>query len=408
MNGGEFPICIVGAGASGLMAAIAASRARRARVCLLEREARAGRKLLSTGNGRCNLLNASPEPGRLHGSFAPAAQAMLEETPPEALIQIFESIGLSCRPEAEGRVYPYSGQASAVLDALRFACARQGVELVPQCRVTALRPRGDGFALTTESGAFQARKVIVACGGKAAPTFGADGDGARLLKALGHAVAPERPALSPLKLPPESIRGMKGVRLRCNVALLADGKPLQAECGEVIFADASVSGVAVMQLSRAAGDALARRKRVALRLDLLPGLDARALLHSRAALLGDEPAERLFTGLVPARAALCLLREAGCPPQAPACGAPHESLAALLHAWELPVLGVAGFEQAQVTAGGLLARDFDPQTLESRLVPGLYACGEALDLDGDCGGYNLMWAWLSGLRAGSAAVEALS
>ncbi|MDO4573121.1 MAG: aminoacetone oxidase family FAD-binding enzyme, partial [Clostridia bacterium] len=332
---------------------------------------------------------------------------MLDRTPPGALRQLFDGMGLLCREEAEGRVYPYSGQAGAVLDALRFACARQGVELLTQSRVTAIEPQKEGFRLLAQGGAFFARKVIVAAGGRAAPAFGADGDGVGLLKALGHAASPERPALAPLRLPPQSIRGMKGVRLRAGVSLLCEGCAVKAESGEVIFSDASVSGVAAMQLCRDAAQALAQKKPVLLRLDLLPGLEAEPLLRARAALLRAEAAERLFTGLLPTRAALCLLRAAGYPPQGPARDAPLPALAGLLHAWDLPVEGVGGFEQAQVTAGGLLLRDFCAETLESRLVPGLYACGEALDFDGDCGGYNLMWAWLSGHRAGAAAAEAL-
>lgn len=404
----EIPVLIIGAGASGMLAAYAATRARPSCAVLLEKEARVGRKLLATGNGRCNLFNAAPEDSRLHGSFAPVMRAMLQEAPPAALYDVFSTMGLLCREEAEGRVYPYSGQASAVLDALRFACARQGAETICDARVKSLLPKKGGFAVETDAGSFRARKVILACGGKASPAFGADGDGVRLLKALGHSTAPERPAIAPLKVPAALIRGMKGIRIRGTVTLFFGDTAVKTEAGELIFSDASVSGVAVMQLARDAGDALHARKHVSLVIDMLPGVDASALLNQRAQLLKAEPAERLFTGLVPGRAAMCILREAEYSPQAAAQDAPLEMLSALLHAWTLPVEGVAPFNQAQVTAGGALAREFDPQTLESLLVPGLYACGEALDFDGDCGGYNLMWAWLSGLRAGTAAVEALA
>lgn len=403
----DFPLLIVGAGASGLIAAFAASRARPCCARLLEKEARVGRKLLATGNGRCNLLNASPTPSRMHGSFAPLAAQMLAQTPPEALLATFAEMGLVCRQEAEGRVYPYSGQAGAVLDALRFACERQGVATSCGARVHSLRPLHGGFCVQTDAGDFWGCKVIIAAGGRAAPALGATGDGAGLLTQLGHACAKERPALAPLKTAPQAIRGMKGVRLRAKLSLLVGRRPVQEETGELLFGDASISGVAAMQLARAAGSALAQGSQVRLCIDATPDLDVLPLLRARAALLGKEPAERLLLGLVPTRAALCLLRAAEYPPQSVAKDAPLQRLESLLHAWELPVEGVEPFAQAQVTAGGALAREFSPQTLESLRVPGLYACGEALDFDGDCGGYNLMWAWLSGLRAGTAAAEAL-
>ena len=306
----DFPILVIGAGASGMMAAYAATRARPSCAVILEKEARAGRKLLATGNGRCNLYNARPEKARLHGSFAPAFERMLADTPPEALRAEFDRIGLCCREESEGRVYPYSGQASAVLDALRFACARQGAEIVPDARAAAITPERDGFVVESAAGTFRAKKVILAAGGCAAPSFGADGGGVRLLRALGHETAQERPSIAPLRVPAECIRGMKGIRLRGGVTLLAAGVPVQQESGELIFSDGTVSGVCVMQLARKAGELTARRKRVQLSIDLAPGLDTAALLRGRAALLGDEPAERLFTGLIPGRAAMCLLRAA--------------------------------------------------------------------------------------------------
>lgn len=403
----DFPILVIGAGASGMMAAYAASRARPSCAVVLEKEARAGRKLLATGNGRCNLYNARPESARLHGSFAPAFERMLADTPPETLCAEFSRMGLLCREESEGRVYPYSGQASAVLDALRFACARMGAEIVPDARVTAIRPEKHGFVVESAAGAFRAEKVIVAAGGCAAPAFGADGDGVRLLRGLGHRFAQERPSIAPLRVPAELIRGMKGVRLRGQITVLCAGEPVQRESGEMIFSDGSLSGVCVMQTARKVGELTARRKRVQLSIDLAPGMDTASLLRERAQMLGDEPAERLFLGVIPGRAAMCLLRAADFSPQGAAKDAPVDILAGLLHDWRLPVTGTGGFAQAQVTAGGLTADGFDEETLESRFVPGLYACGEALDFDGDCGGYNLMWAWLSGLRAGTNAARTL-
>ena len=220
----RLPLAIVGAGASGLMAAYAAARVRPHSVVLLEKQERAGRKLLATGNGRCNLLNARPDPGRYHGSGAALARAYLERTPPAALEAVFARMGLVCREEEEGRVYPHSGQASAVLDVLRFACARSGVDLRCGQRVLGIERRADSFALHMQETTLRAGAVVIAAGGAAAPSLGADESAYSLLSSLGHRMAPLRPALSPLKLDTSRIRGLKGVRTPCALTLEVDGR----------------------------------------------------------------------------------------------------------------------------------------------------------------------------------------
>ena len=403
----RLPLAIVGAGASGLMAAYAAARVRPHSVVLLEKQERAGRKLLATGNGRCNLLNARPDPGRYHGSGAALARAYLERTPPAALEAVFARMGLVCREEEEGRVYPHSGQASAVLDVLRFACARSGVDLRCGQRVLGIERRADSFALHMQETTLRAGAVVIAAGGAAAPSLGADESAYSLLSSLGHRMAPLRPALSPLKLDTSRIRGLKGVRTPCALTLEVDGRAVQCERGEALFTDYGVSGVAAMQLARRAEEAVRTGRKTALRINLLEGYDALALAEARAALLDGMALEDFFAGLLHRRIGLCLLREAGIAPQTPVSPGAARRVAALLQAWTLPVAGVLPLAHAQITAGGAHASEFDPDTLMSRRAAGLFACGEALDVDGDCGGYNLMWAWLSGLTAGESAARYL-
>lgn len=397
MSANERPIAVVGGGASGLMAAARLGSERA--VVLLEKEARVGRKLLATGNGRCNLLNLRADPARYHGGGREAALGILSRFPPERILSEFEQIGLLTRAEADGRVYPACYHAGAVLDALRMACDRRGVETRCGFRVQSVmgEGEGEGFLIRSDSGdALRVSRMLIATGGKAAPSLGADGSGYALLTSFGHAITELRPALAPLKLDPKPMRGLKGVRVQCLLRLYDGDICVQAETGEALFTDYGISGIAAMQLSRLAGEIDRPTLGVCL-FPEIPDAELSALLARRAALFAGEPMEAFCTGMLHKRIGLCLLREAGVSPNDPIDEHRARSLLPLLSEWKLPVLGVQSFAQAQVTAGGARMDQFDPVTLESKLRPGLFACGEALDVDGDCGGYNLMWAWASAL-----------
>lgn len=402
------PIVILGAGASGLMAAIAAARVRPHSVMLLEKEARVGRKLLATGNGRCNLLNMRIGESSYHGGGAETAKALLRLRTPAALLSHFESLGLTCREEAEGRVYPFSGQASSVLDVMRLACARAGVQTRTEASVTSIRKIPDGFALTLHGGErIMAQRVILAGGGKASPAHGSDGSGHALLAALGHTITPTFPAIVPLKLPVQAIRGLKGIRTPVRLTLYVQDKPVHTEDGEALFTDYGISGVAAMQMARYVQEALAARKKPMLSISLMSEKNAACEVERRAAVLAGETMTDFCTGLLHRRLGECLLRAARIDPAAPVTGQAANALLPYLHDWRLPVEGTLPFANAQVTAGGADMAEFDGETLVSIRVPGLYACGELLDVDGACGGYNLMWAWASGLTAGEAAARSL-
>ena len=403
-------VAIIGGGAAGLMAAIAAA-GEGAEVTLLERGERVGRKLLATGNGRCNLTNLGADPSRYHsvgGSEGMAlASAVLASAPPAAVLKVFEALGLMWREEEDGRVYPRSGQASAVLDVLRMACARLNVSV--RCGQSArFLTRGKkGFSLTLEGGeTLRADRVIVAAGGRAAPRLGGDGGGYALLSSLGHRLTPCYPALVQLRCAHPALPSLKGLRVAAEAALLIDGEIARTECGEVLFAGDGLSGIAALGLAREVAPALESGRTVTARLNLLPERDAavrRALVASRRELFAQEPAGVFATGLLPRRIGEALCVAGGAPAGLPCTrltDAQIEALAALLADWRFEVTGTRGFDHAQVTAGGADAREFNPATMESRLVPGLYAAGEVLDVDGDCGGFNLHFAWASGMIAG--------
>ena len=406
-------IAVIGGGASGLMAAIAAKKeAPGLRVAILERGERCGRKLLSTGNGRCNLTNLRAAEGGYHGG-ADLALSVIRRFPPEAVLGEFARLGLRTEVEDERRVYPLCGQAAAVLDVLRLACLEAGVEEICSFDVVKLVPRGEGFAISARDGrTLTARRAIVCAGGMAAPKIGGTDAGCALLGSLGHALVPRRPALTQIETDPMAVRALKGLRFSGGAALIVDGRPVREERGEILFSDAGLSGIAVMQLSREAGDALRRGRRVEVSLRLLPdGGSLLGDLRARRDRFAQREAAEFLTGLVAKRIGQQLSKAAGIAPLSRACGTISEEelrqLSALLCDWRLQVRGVRGFDGAQVTAGGADTRGFSPETLESKTARGLYAAGEVLDVDGDCGGYNLQWAWASGMLAGHSAAASL-
>ena len=376
-------VAVVGGGAAGLMAGIAA--AAHGTAVVLEGGPRVGRKLLLTGSGRCNLTNLGPWEGHYHGTLDPGP--VLEALPPRAAVDLFASFGLLTRADGEGRAYPWCSQASAVLDTLRLEARRRGVEERVEFPVAKVRPKEGGFLLSGPAGSLEARRVVLAFGGRAAPATGSDGRGFSLLKRLGHRLVPQTPGLTWVETDPGRTRSFQGLRVLGRASLIREGKILLSREGEIQFRDRGLSGICLFDLARLApgGGEVS--------LDLLPQFSPEALpalLRERERTLG-RPWEELLTGLVNKRVGQALLREVS---QA-------EELAGVLKDWRFPVKGLGPWEEAQVTVGGAHGEDFDSRTLESRLVPGLYCAGEALDLDGDCGGFNLQWAWASGFAAGT-------
>ena len=390
-------IAVIGGGAAGFAAALAAAQ-RGAEVTVLERNKKPLKKLGVAGNGRGNILNAG-EPAYF-GDAAFAREA-LRRVSYEQLREFFTSLGVPLREEQEGWVYPAALQAAVVQDALLLRARQLGVTVLCLSRVESLARDAKGFLIS----GLRADKVIVACGGAAAPAHGTDGTAYGLLTALGHTRTPLFPALCALRVPKTRIQGLEGQRVRARLRLMDGDTPVRESRGEALFAQDAVSGIAAMQLGRFA------REGMKLVLDLrdelnLPG-DPLPFLHSLAQMRAKLPVSELLTGALTAPVARFLLREVGVrDPQTPVERAGAGLLNALAGTMEnlrLPVLGTRGFAFAQVTAGGIETKDFHPATMESRLTPGLYAAGEILDVDGDCGGFNLMFAFASGLLAGMAA-----
>lgn len=396
-------IVIIGGGASGMAAAISAGENPENQVYLLERQNRVGKKLMATGNGRCNLCNTHVSIANYHGNMPEFVAPALEKYPPEQVLSFFHGLGLMTVEEYGGRVFPKSGHGSSVLDVLRLALEKPNIRVLTDAPVYDVHKENRGFTVFYEGGQLEADYLIVACGGCAGSKLGGVMDGYQLLKGLGHSRSALYPALTQIRTAPEYPKSMKGIKVD-GVIRIQKGKTVLGEArGDILFNDSGVSGTAVFTIS---GIAAAEGDDLMLVIDLFPEQKANDLylyLKARAQQYPELPAEKLLTGAVQNRVGQTLCRYAKVNGTAPAASLRDRDMRNLSKAakeFRLPVTGVSGFEVAQVTSGGIKTGGFDPCTMESKIVPGLFACGEVLDVDGDCGGYNLLWAWASGLIAG--------
>ena len=405
-------IGIVGAGASGLAAAIAAARAG-AQVTVIEHMDKAGKKILSTGNGRCNLSNRKMTaecfrcgqedfPMKVIGGFG------LEET-----LGFFEGLGLVIK-DRNGYLYPYSDQAASVREVLLKEAERRGVQMHLSCHISRIEEgAAGGFILHTDQGRIKEDALILAAGSKAAPSTGSDGSGYELAKGLGHAVIKPLPALVQLRCQGNMYRQMAGVRTDAGIRLFADGKLLASDRGELQLVDYGLSGIPIFQVSRYAARALDQKKRVTVQVDFMPIWEEReafGLLKKRASLLRYKPAGEFFTGMLNSKLSQVLLKLAGISPTIKSGELTGKQLGRLLEqlkSYEAIVMSVNPFANAQVCCGGVDTWQVEPRTMESRIKKGLYFAGEILDVDGICGGYNLQFAWSSGVIAGRSAAKGL-
>lgn len=392
---------IIGGGASGLAAAVFSARALGGRrVLLLEKAPRVGKKLLATGNGTCNITNRRADASHYHGENPSFTEPALKAFSPQACIDFFDSLGVVCTSREEGREYPLCEQAAAVLDCLRLELKRLGVTERCGAAVIAIHSEKGAFSVITADDTIYAEHIILCTGGAAAPSLGGSAEGYHLATALGHKKTPLFPSIVQVKTDTLFVKAMKGLRTDATVSFVRDGVPLCSYTGELLFTEYGISGPAVMQISRTVGE-WERRKKDNMKavIDLLPSMSEEALvehLQSRPA----RTAEDFLTGLLHKRIGQTVCRAAGY--ALSDMISDNHGLAAIIKRFTVDVVGTQGFGGAQVTAGGIDTRDVDPITMQSRLVPHLYLIGEMLDVDGDCGGYNLQWAWASAYAAAQA------
>lgn len=412
-------IVILGGGAAGLMAACTAAQNKNAgAILVVEGNQKLGRKLLATGNGRCNLTNMHVSPAHYHGDVR-AIVPLLSEYTPEKIRSVFRTLGLMTRADSEGRVYPHNLQAAAVLAILRDYAAEHGVQFLLERTAVSVQKLKKGFRVRLSDGEeIEAAKCILACGGAASPKHSCS-DGYTLAKEMGHSVTPLYPALTQL-ICKEKLKSVSGARCPAEATLLADDQPVYSESGEVQFTDNSLSGICIFGLSLYAGECFATGKirgkaykTLSVRLDCLPDLSFRELadyLLEIRANFPNRPAGDLLTGLMHMKVGFLLIQLAGIDPNRPAKLIPQgqiQKLASLIKGWKLSITGTKGWNDAQVTAGGIPLSEVNTETMESKKTPGLYLTGEMLNIHGDCGGYNLHFAWSTGCAAGADAARKL-
>lgn len=397
-------IAIIGGGASGMMAAVTAA-SKGADVTIYEAKERLGKKILATGNGKCNFTNLVQEDSCYRGTDASFSKAVREKFSAEQTITFFRSIGIEPKIR-NGYVYPNSEQAASVADALTMEVRAKKVKVISE-PVYSVKGSESSFLVKSEQKSEEYDKVILCCGSPAGMKNPKEFSGYAIAERLGHHITPLIPALVQLRCKEKWFKTVSGVRTEGEITVYENGKQIAKEKGELLFADYGLSGIPVFQISRFAGEALLRGSKVTCKLDLLPGYmkeELVLLLKKRYDTLKNRTAEEMLTGLLNHKLNYILLKELNIAPVEDSkkaySPASLERLADLYKGLSCQVTESNPFANAQVCAGGVDTSEIVPETMESRLVKGLYFAGELVDVDGTCGGYNLQWAWSSGYVAG--------
>lgn len=403
-------IIVVGGGAAGMMAAIVAKRSG-AEVILLERNDRVGKKLLATGNGRCNYTNLNININNYHGLNNQFALNALKEFNVYKTLEFFDCMGITPADEDNGKVYPLSFQSSSMLDVLRYEIAYLGVELITEAFVSEVIKKTRFIVKLKDGRTFEGDKVILATGGMAMPVSGSDGSGYSIAKSLGHTVTPIYPGLVQLKLEGNIFKQVNGVKFVGIAGVYHKNNLIIEDSGDILFTDYGISGPPILQISRKAIELINKGLDVELKISIIHTKtveELKAYLIKRFSNMPIKTIEESLIGMINKKLILPILKELNIDKSTRA-GAikvnDMEKLAKLLTSWSFQVIGNKGWGQAQVTAGGVDTNEVIGTTMESNIVEGLYIIGELLDIDGDCGGYNLQWAWSSGYMAGINAVK---
>ncbi|MBR0598820.1 NAD(P)/FAD-dependent oxidoreductase [Sinanaerobacter chloroacetimidivorans] len=427
-------ITVIGGGASGLMAAISAARTLGGdSVRIIEKNDKVGRKLLATGNGRCNFSNVKCSFPDFYSWILDEytinfAKETLSRFDVDDTLEFFREIGILPKEEAEGRIYPYSEQASTVQESLKAEAEGLGIEILYSSSVKSVKfldneegtaaDGNPGFEILLDKGdLLYTRYLILAAGGKAGSQYGSTGESYQMARFFGHTIVKPIPALVPFTSEDQRFQMLKGIRAKGKVTLWKDrAVEIHAETGEIQFTDEGLSGICVLNLSRF----LRLREKTdayhdyTVRIDFFPEYseeELHDLLHSRTEYLKNRKKEEFLNGMINKRLSPVLLKEAGWD-FAGICreitSEEVKRLVMLLKSWEVEISGTKGWKEAQVTSGGICILEISAETMESKRIKGLYFAGEIIDMDGLCGGYNLQWAWTSGYIAGASAASASS
>ncbi len=401
----NYNIAIIGGGASAFVAGITAKQiAPKKSVAIFERMPRALKKVLATGNGTCNLSNKSITASNYHGDGRAIFDSVYSQFDRDATLDFFKNIGLPTITDDVGRIYPVSRNAGSVVDALRFKADFSGCDIICDFCVTSVKKEKGRFIIKSDSGEISADRVIVATGGASQKNLGSDGSGYRLLESFGHKLNEIFPSITPYKTEKDKIKSLRGIKTDCTLSVISGGKRVHTESGEILFAEYGLSGPVIFKSARKITENLS--KSVTLSIDFLPDIDINTLvdmLKDFRSNIGYLQNGNLLSGMLPKMLALCIIKDAKVNHSddiSRLTDSEIERIAKSAKAFTVKPIAPMGLDKAQVTSGGISTKDFCPDTLESRLCSGLFAVGEVLDIDGDCGGYNLQWAWSSGYVAG--------
>jgi hypothetical protein len=401
-------IGIIGGGAAGMVAAVEASR-NGAQVTIIERMDRVGKKLLATGNGRCNFTNAWIELTRYRSKDVELASQFLENFSTEYVINYFRDLGIEPYQDETGKIFPYSLQASSMVDVLRDEYLRHGT--IEKCgeQVLSIHPSKKRTQVNSTIATHEFDKVVLAMGGKSSDMLGSDGSGFKLLESMGYVLHPTYPALVKLKSDFKHLKALRGLKVMALVRLVSEDGLIGKDFGEVLFADFGVSGPPVLQLSGQAVEEIMKGKSVKLELDLFANqtpLELHDALMARFLKLKHKSVQDSFVGLLNKRLIIPILKESGITDMSIKATQLNKKqvyqIIKTLKSLRLNITNYHSWQASQVTAGGLSLRELNPRTMESKKYAGVHVAGEVLDLYGECGGFNLHWAWCTGIKAGIA------
>lgn len=400
-------VLIIGGGAAGMCAAVTLKKNNPSlKVAIIEQLARVGKKLILTGNGRCNITNEDLSDDKFHSESGAYFKGIIEKFSKDYTESFFEDLGILFTCDERGRVYPNSLQASSVVDALRFAAEDTGVEIFTETKMLSYEKNGDKIYVKTDKDEYICKSLLITAGlfsgGK---KIGSDGSVFNLMKNKGYKSVKVTPAIVQLRTETDIVKQLKGIKVDATASLVCKGETVRKEFGEVLFCDYGLSGPPIMQISRAVGR---RMEQKTVSLDLMPEYDFNKLtdiLEKRAEILKTRKLEEFFTGFLNKRVGQIIVKCAGLKlsDEVSKLSLPDiKRMVSLIKCLTFNVISTTGFENSQVTAGGISLVEFDENTLMSKREKGVFAAGEILDVDGDCGGYNLQWAWSSAFCAADA------
>ncbi len=394
---------IIGAGAAGLCAAIVNARAGQ-RVTLLEQNNKIGKKILVSGNGKCNIDNKYININRFHSQNPKFIEKILEGYDFDMVEKFFTSIGLELVEGKEGKIFPMSLQASSVVELLEYEAKRVGVQIVCDCAVTSIDKGNDTFTLETTQGTKTCKKLLLASGSPAAPQLGGSNSGYAFATKMGHSLIPRHPSLVQLCSEETWVKGCAGVKISGVAKLYANGEYITEKKGDLLFTNYGISGLAILDLSREVSTRLANFNYCELSLDLMPELSKEKLtnlLLKRVEEGSEKPLILWLQGIINKKLIAIIVEQSKCKMKVEN-DLNRKEINKLVHSiknLKLSINDTKGFTGAEVATGGIDTTEVCSQTMESKVVPNLFFAGEILDVDGDRGGFNFHFAWATGMRA---------